>query len=226
MDAPLVLPADQQQANEEMLSRLPIQPDHLPFLPPPHLYKTTPVRFLIRCLKRQLQANHREKVYEEKENNTEVRVRETRLVESSLRNLIRATTSAAASSTSRRSTQQQDSQQQASTSTATAGDDAPAVTTDTATTPAPEDKENVDDLISLDLLARSNMDDTLDASVVNWKSGRAVQSLAPRLAYATAVANSRKRASQAGGDPGAGSGPEREGAGGARAKKIRWRLAA
>lgn len=43
MDAPLVLPSDKEQANVELFSRLPIQPDHLPFLPPPHLYKTTPV---------------------------------------------------------------------------------------------------------------------------------------------------------------------------------------
>lgn len=42
----LVLPQDQDQVNEELFSRLPIQPDHLPFLPPPHAYKRTPVSSL------------------------------------------------------------------------------------------------------------------------------------------------------------------------------------
>lgn len=49
-DAPLILPTDKDEANVELFSRLPIQPDHLPFLPPPHLYKTTPVRTLFPML--------------------------------------------------------------------------------------------------------------------------------------------------------------------------------
>lgn len=110
-------------------------------------------------------------------------MRETRLVESSLRNLIRATTSASARpqpSHHLPSNEQPEAQQ-----------------------------EEEEDLVSLELQARSNTDDVMDASIVNWKAGRALQSLG------------KQWRDDAQGDKGAA------GAHGlsARTKKIRWSLA-
>lgn len=200
---PIILPYTPTE--EEANARLDIQPDFFPPLPPEHTWKQTPVssaftRHLVQ-VEVPLQvfpegmAPRQGPLGDLTPSETDNRVRTTRMVESSLRALIRNTNAALSAAPLAKAAAQQGSEGNdqlsygntaATTEEATGGDQMeltfdieaalrsaplnppPSSTTSTAPQkPTPEAAK--ESLINLQLLASTNPDESLDSSVVNWQ---------------------------------------------------------